>query len=111
MNALRVFIVLASITAVAMMVVINHPQRQTLSFGHVMTRAGTGVLLVAIAYGTAESAMLHVAVGPRLFVISAGLIWLNVGLIATIREQRVKRKAGERRRRLFHHDSKGKPDG
>lgn len=106
LNALRIFIVVASITAVAMMVVINHPQRQTLSFGHVMTRAGTGVLLAAIAYGTLESAMLHIAAGPRLFVLSGGLIWLNVGLIATVREQRVKRKAGERRRRLFHHHEK-----
>lgn len=103
LNALRIFIVVASITAVAMMVVINHPQRQTLSFGHVMTRAGTGVLLAAIAYGTAESAMLHVAVGPRLYVISAGLVWLNVGLVATIREQHAKRKT-DRHRRMFHRD-------
>lgn len=99
-NALRLFIFVSSLTAIAMIIIVNHPNRQGLSFGHVMTRAGTGVLLFAIAYGTAEGAMLHLDAGIRLYVISGGLVWLNVGLIATIREQHIKRKA-ERRHRLL----------
>lgn len=85
---LRLFLIAISVSAAVLIVVLNHPMRHHVSFGHMMTRAGTVVVLLAVAYRTVESLFIRAPGGPGLWMLAAGLVWLNVGCVASLVERR-----------------------
>lgn len=89
--AIRVVTVVAAVLAAALMLVLNtvrHHRRELTSFGQVMTRVGVTMLFLAVAWATIEAHVFDVPPAPRMFVLLGALIWADVGLVASLREQR-----------------------
>lgn len=84
-DILRIMIILLSLTAPILIIVRNHRKRHSISWGDVLTRLGMGVMFVAVAYSTAESFIQNLGLATRLYVLLAALVWVNVGLLSSIR--------------------------
>ncbi|TKV61878.1 hypothetical protein FDO65_10160 [Nakamurella flava] len=86
----RVVIVALALTATTLVVLSSRAGwRDTpLTEGFAVTRLGVAGVLLAVAYGTAESHVLAVPPAPRMWVLMVALSWLNYGLITRIRATR-----------------------
>lgn len=85
---LRLSIILMALLAPILIVMLNHHKRHRLGWGDVLTRIGLGAVFFAVAYSTAESFIQGLGPAPRLYVLFGALVWVNVGLVVSIREDR-----------------------
>lgn len=82
---LRLVIFVLSINAPILIVILNHNKRHMLGWGDVLTRIGLGAVFLAVAYSTMESYLQGVGLVFRLYVLTGALVWVNVGLVVSIR--------------------------
>lgn len=85
---LRVCIIVMACVAPVLIVILNHSKRHRLGWGDVLTRIGIGGVFFAVAYSTAESFFQGLGLATRLYVLFGALVWVNVGLLSSIRSDR-----------------------
>jgi hypothetical protein len=85
---LRILIIILALVAPVLIIILNHHKRHQLNWGDVLTRIGLGGVFLAVAYSTLESYLQGVGLVPRLYVLTGALIWVDVGLIASILHDR-----------------------
>lgn len=84
-DILRLLIILLALNAPVLIIILNHNKRHLLGWGDVLTRIGLGTVFLAIAYSTLESYLQGIGLVFRLYVLATALVWVNVGLIVSIR--------------------------
>jgi hypothetical protein len=107
---LRVLIIILALAAPVLILILNHHKRHQLNWGDVLTRIGLGGVFLAVAYSTMESYLQGLGLVPRLYVLTGALIWVDVGLIASIRHDQKCLKA-EREAVLKAHPELKKEEG
>lgn len=94
-DILRIAIIILSLMAPMLIIILNHHKRHHLNWGDVLTRVGLGGVFLAVAYSTAESYIQGLGLVPRLYVLTGALVWVNVGLLVSIRHDWAAIKAGD----------------
>lgn len=87
-DILRLLIVMLALNAPILIIILNHNKRHILGWGDVLTRVGIGTVFLAIAYSTMESYLQGIGLVFRLYVLTGALVWVNVGLVVSIRADR-----------------------